>query len=203
MHFIGGWGNTSNPMDILTADADAKNDGFKTMKTHSMAEVKRIVGNSTNIMFVRNPFTRLFSGRLDKFYSTNSYYWNLLGREIIIQQRQNATTVSKPCGHDITFPEFVIYVMKALNRNACLDMHFQSSHKHCLPCTFNYDYVGKYETLREDTLFLKDHLNLKITFSDFEKDAHYDAVRDAELWVFQQKPGIIKCMPFRCGLFCV
>ena len=201
LHVIGGWGNTTNPMDILTADADTKNGGFKTMKNHSMTEVKRVVGNSTNIMFVRDPFTRLFSGWLDKFYSTNPYYWNLLGREIIKQQRKNATAVSKTCGHDVTFSEFLIYVVKVLNSSACLDMHFQPSQKHCLPCTFNYDYVGKYETLREDTLFLKDHLNLKITFSDFEKDSHYDAIRDAALWVYQQKPGIVKCMPFGCGLF--
>ena len=201
MHIIGGWANVSNPMQILSKHADTKRGGFKTLAGKSMNEIERMFVNATSIMFVRDPYTRLFSGWLDKFYSTNPFYWNYLGRSIVTKERKNATNISKICGHDVTFPEFVRYIINTLQTKGCLDMHFAPGYKHCLPCSLDYKFIGKYETLKEDTLYLINNLNLKIEFTDFESDAQLDAIRDTASWVFEQKPRITSCMPFRCGLF--
>ncbi|XP_053385768.1 uncharacterized protein LOC128550552 [Mercenaria mercenaria] len=75
---------------------------------------------------------------------------------------------------------------------------------HCLPCNLSFDYIGKYETFKEDTIHLLDVFKLleKIKFDDFEKDAALDAIKDAASWVFSQKEEIAGCdVPFVCALF--
>lgn len=48
------------------------------------------------------------------------------------------------------FPSFVKSVIRRWRRGMALDKHWQPQYKVCQPCRVNYDFVGHYETLRED-----------------------------------------------------
>ncbi|XP_052765530.1 carbohydrate sulfotransferase 12-like [Mya arenaria] len=239
MHVIGGWENTTNPIEIRPEDAD-KVGGFSTMNDKNITEIREVLGISKTVMFVRDPFTRLFSAWLDKFYSPNPYYWKYGGTNIVTRQRfyakntteenskegrkgavhlfeaslsddkkteaANTKTQKLPvkCGYDVSFEEFISYVVGFRQNSTCLDEHFSPNYKHCLPCTFEYKYIGNYETFKEETLFLLNELNLteKVKFQDFEKDANLDAITDLAEWVFQQEQEIEQCgVTFRCALF--
>ncbi|XP_052763964.1 uncharacterized protein LOC128205939 [Mya arenaria] len=243
MHVIGGWGNTTNPIEIRSEDAD-KVGGFSTMEDKNFTEIRDLFEFSKTVMFVRDPFTRLFSAWLDKFYSPNPYYWKYGGTNIVTRQRfyaknttkekfedsieretngavhlfkrslsndketenVNTTTQRTPvnCGYDVSFEEFISYVVGFKQNSTCLDEHFSPNYKHCLPCTFDYEYIGKYETFKEETIFLLNELNLteKVKIPDFEKDANLDAITGLTEWVFMQEKEIEECgVTFRCALF--
>jgi len=203
LHVIGGWGNTSNPTDIRPQDADTDHGGFRTFRNKPWKVINSGFEKSTNIMFVRDPYTRAFSAWLDKFYSPNVYYWNSTGR--IIKSRRPEGTKDNPsmCGFDISFHEFITYLVKDIPKG-CMDGHFAPNYKHCLQCNYTYEYVGKYETLQEDTFFLLEKLKLTdtVVFTDFQSDAAYDAIKGLTEWIFKQKLDILKCgVSMHCALF--
>ena len=56
-------------------------------------------------------------------------------------------------GDDVTFPEFIQYVVASGNsRNN--DEHWRQQHLLSSPCHVNYTFIGKFETLHEDMAFL-------------------------------------------------
>ena len=155
-----------------------------------------------NVVFVRDPYTRLFSGWLDKFYATNPSWWGF-GKKIIATERKDASNHSLECGHDVQFNEFVNFFAKDVKENRCgVDGHFSPSYRHCLPCGLPYNFIGKYETLKDDTMFFLEMTNLTrlVKFSDFETSSDEDAIKDSSTWAFKQRKEVEKCMPFVTGL---
>ena len=155
----------------------------------------------TNVVFVRDPYTRLYSGWLDKFYSTNP--WWGFGKHIIAKQRSNATNHSLACGHDVQFSEFVKFFAREVKDKRCgVDGHFAPSYRHCLPCDLPYNFIGKYETLKEDISFFLEKKNLThiVQVSDFEISSDEAALKDSSIWAFQQRKNVEKCIPFVTGL---
>lgn len=203
LHIAGGWRNVSNPTEIGLGEAYVEKGGYRTLKDKTWADIVETFNHTKSIIFVRNPYTRLFSGWLDKFYSPNTYYWKSAGRHIIKTQR-NKTSDAK-CGYDVSFAEFVNATIDGMLSSPCLDGHFQSNYLHCLPCNLSFDYIGKYESIKQDTVHLLDVFGLsdKIKFSDFEQDAAMDAIRDGSRWVFSQRKSVTEdCgVPFVCALF--
>ena len=54
-------------------------------------------------------------------------------------------------GDDVKFEEFVQYVLhEARERQDRLDHHWRPQYNLCQPCHINYDFIGHYETLRQD-----------------------------------------------------
>lgn len=202
LYLIGENSNASNPTCINHTQADYGNNSFSDMLDKTWEEIEDIFKVSKTIMFVRNPYSRLFSAWLDKFYSPNVDYWNISGRIIAKHQRGN---YEDKCTSDITFPEFVNHTADAIiSTNQCVDRHFSPNYKHCNPCKLRFDYIGKYETMKDDTLFIIKALNLTnvVTFSDFEDDAANDAITDAADWAFYQKDKLTECgITFQCALF--
>ena len=80
--------------------------------------------------------------------------------------------------------------------------HFSPSYRHCLPCRLPYNFIGKYETLKEDTIYFLEMTNLTrlVKFSDFETSSDEDAIKDSSTWAFKQRKKVEKCMPFVAGL---
>nr|KAG5689700.1 hypothetical protein BaRGS_006325 [Batillaria attramentaria] len=71
-------------------------------------EDRQFLQTTTRFMFARDPFSRLWSAYVDKLMLPN--YWHSTGREIVAR-RPNATERSLQCGHDVSFREFVQYVV--------------------------------------------------------------------------------------------
>lgn len=194
-------GDIHDPLKDLSLGAAY---GLKSMKGEDIRLIRCMMSQQgkRNIVFVRSPYTRLFSGWLDKLYSTNTYYWNW-GKKIIAAERTNPSNESLECGHDVKFSEFVHFVVKDVKKAKCgVDGHFSPSYRHCLPCGLPYNFIGKYETLKEDTLYLLEKFNLThlVKFSDFEASSDEDAIKDASGFAFGNRKKVEKCMPFIMGL---
>lgn len=115
------------------------------------SEVIQFSERAFTVMFVRDPYERLFSGYVDKFVYPNSHYWTTCGTRIIRKFRPNVTEQSIRCGHDVTFHEFVNYVLDADEyKHKFLDDHFSPIHYHCRPCEIKYKFIGKMETFETD-----------------------------------------------------
>ena len=109
------------------------------------------------VMFVREPYERLLSAYLSKFNRSHEMA-NVYGRSIIQNYRKNASKESLATGTDVTFVEFLKFVLGSTHGH---DDHHWASYVHsCNPCGVKYDYIGKYETTDADVEYIKRKLNI-------------------------------------------
>jgi hypothetical protein len=136
-----------NPMLML--------DAFNLTDT-----TKNGLGHFTKFIFVRHPYERLVSAYRDKLAGDNIFYRKAIGREIIQKYRKHASQLSLQNGHDVTFPEFVNFIVHQWkDGRELLDIHWRPIVDLCLPCAMHYDFIGKFETLNQDVEFLLQKLN--------------------------------------------
>ncbi|XP_069131276.1 carbohydrate sulfotransferase 14-like [Argopecten irradians] len=184
----------SIPSDVI------RNEEVPTLRYVSVQNATKIIESANKVMFVREPYARAFSGYVDKLYSLNYYYMQTLGRPIIKGLRSNANSASLACGHDLTFVEFIRYIvaMKQRHRQSSIDVHFSQIYAHCLPCELKYDYIGTMENFDEDASFLISKLQL---FKDVPVD--HELSKNASVTVsiymvindtFSQRPKFAHCM---------
>ena len=131
-----------------------------TLGPYSENQSRNILQNSFKALFVRNPYERAYSAYVDKLVSPNVYYWNQDGRPAVRMVRANASKNSRNCGHDVTFPEFVKYLLKLNEKKQYIDIHFTPMYTHCQPCEIKYDFIGRMETFSEDSTFLMNKTGL-------------------------------------------
>ena len=134
---------------------------------------------ASSFLFVRDPYGRLFSGYEHKLYNPNLSFWRSYGMKIAKIIRPNPSNESLRFGHDITFAEFVKYILFQKDRNIQINRHFTPMYQKCDPCRVPYDYVGHLETFRQDVEYLFDQWRSKfpdfhIHFNDFEKETVLD-----------------------------
>ena len=157
-------------MLILSGMTDAKNlssiprnmvhedNQMRKFEPYGEADIIRYgMGNYTKMIFVRHPFERLVSAYKDKFADGNSstVYQLGIGTEIVRKYRAQPSEFSLKNGHDVTFPEFVSYVIDQWTEGRRqLDVHWRPMIDLCLPCSMEYDIVGKFETLHRDVEFV-------------------------------------------------
>ncbi|XP_076109396.1 carbohydrate sulfotransferase 13-like [Mytilus galloprovincialis] len=128
-----------------------KMDLPKISQEYRDGDVKNFSKSALSVLFVRDPYSRLFSGYIDKFLYPNPHYWSVYGAKIIRKYRKNATVESMECGYDVTFAEFVEYVVDTYEyKPRLLDDHFSPIHQHCRPCEIDYKIIGKMETFGDD-----------------------------------------------------
>ena len=166
--------------------------------------VTDIIKHSNSFIFVRDPFTRLFSGWLDKFFSPNPYYHKKVGRLIIRGERPQASQDSLRCGHDVTFQEYVSFISKAILNGENVDRHFLPSYSHCDVCSMDFKYIGKYENLAEEYIFMLQQLAINDNVAvppNFAEESALDMINDAAEWVFYIKRNLTLCMQFHVALF--
>ncbi len=121
--------------------------------------MKNGVGNFTKFIFVRHPFERLVSSYRDKLAGNDAFYKKAVGREIVRKYRQNPSRLSLEMGDDVTFPEFVNFIVDEWrNGRKPLDVHWRPVVDLCLPCEMQFHFIGKFETLNRDVNFLLDKL---------------------------------------------
>ena len=106
--------------------------------------------------FVREPFERILSAYKDKFVYPRSDDRKILafhGREILKNFRPNASKNSFDKLDDITFREFIEYlVTKGSNKSTpVMDWHWDNYVNICGMCAVNYDFIGHYETFDRDS----------------------------------------------------
>ncbi|CAL1526474.1 unnamed protein product [Lymnaea stagnalis] len=92
--------------------------------------------NTVKFFFVRDPYARLWSVYLDKYYLPD--FWNRL------EISRNL------CLLNITFPEFLAFAVTSS------DGHMFPAAVVCNPCEFRPQYIGKVETFFRDSKFILD-----------------------------------------------
>ena len=116
----------------------------RTMKMYRLQnpDDRRVVANSTRFMFARDPYTRVWSAYVDKLLLPNM--WLSTGREIVAR-RANASARSLDCGHDVTFREFVEYIVHQSETTGSgrLNGHWRPIQYVCDPCQFKPHFVGQ------------------------------------------------------------
>ncbi|KAL4240810.1 hypothetical protein ACF0H5_001598 [Mactra antiquata] len=163
--------------------------------------------NDTRFMYVRDPYERLLSGYVDKLMAPNPVYWKIIGVPAIRMSRKsthNSNLKSFKCGHDLTFKEYITYVIATFqSKKPNPDGHFDRMTKLCNPCKVKYDFIGKMETFAEDSIELAKKLKvssqtLNLLKSDGGKNAWLDAVKDSVHQPFDAefKIGYKPCISF-------
>ena len=98
-------------------------------------------------MFVRGPLHRMVSAYKHRFLLTPGETRDVC-KEIVKEFRPESYD---PDGKNVvSFPEFIQY----FSDNKTRDQHWRQYEKICHPCVIDYDFIGHYETLKEDAPLL-------------------------------------------------
>lgn len=150
------------------------------MKLHRLqvfekkTRLQRLLDFSTKLLFVRDPYSRIFSAFVDKLLAPNPFFWETWGVPSVRLYRNKSSSAST-CGDDVTFSEFVNYT---LDREWGYEPHVMPIFRLCSPCYVNYTIIGKMETFLRDTRHLLTYLQLNESQLGFER-LHQDVMRDA------------------------
>ena len=114
--------------------------------------------------FVREPFERILSAYKDKFVYPRfpRPMLELHGRAILRTVRPNASKSALDKLDDITFREFIEYlVTKGSDKTTpVMDWHWDNYVNICGMCAVNYDFIGHYETFDQDREAFKEAAGL-------------------------------------------
>jgi hypothetical protein len=137
---------------------------LRSLRHHKGKQISFYLDNYFKFMFVRHPFDRLVSAYRDKFRMQPDYF-KKYGRKIIEQYRgANASAESLQTGNDVTFVEFIRFLVDGGTKDP--DLHWSPQHSLCRPCEIKYDFIGHYETLWTDAKIVLTKLGVanNITF---------------------------------------
>ena len=162
---------------------------FRTnLGQYKSANISDYLTKSFKFMFVREPFERLLSAYKDKFVFTRDadrYMLDTYGRNIIRKFRPNATRRALLSGDDVSFPEFVEYIIKEGVQEG-LNWHWNTYENQCRPCSVDYDYIGRYETLAQDAEFVLKKAGV-FNLTKFPR-VHYSSTKSELLKYYAQIP---------------
>ena len=139
--------------------------GNMRLNRFSREQRKQILETYFKFTFVREPFERILSAYKDKFVYPRSVDQRILkyhGREILKNFRPNASQNALEQLNDITFREFIEYlVTKGSNRSTpVMDWHWDNYVNICGMCTINYDFIGHFENFNQDLSDFKEAAGL-------------------------------------------
>ncbi|XP_064078561.1 carbohydrate sulfotransferase 11-like [Macrobrachium nipponense] len=133
------------------------------------ANIPEMLANYKKFMFVRHPFDRVLSAYKDKLEhedKESSYNFHKeIGAKILKKYRRPGFNNT---GNDVTFSEFIRFISEPgrgtfEQRNE----HWLSVHEICNPCAVKYDFIGKYESLKEDAHYVLEWLGASELIDEF------------------------------------
>ena len=146
--YLSGNSSASEPQEIRSGIHTSRH--LVRLSKYSMEEIRQKLETYSKYLFVRHPFARLLSAYINKFdNSKNTHYPKKIGYEIIKKYRANPSNESSTFGLDVTFEEFIEYLLD-LRSDRRIDDHWAPYHTMCQPCVVHYNFIGKYETLDAD-----------------------------------------------------
>ena len=147
--------NTTD-LEAISSDAAHKDNHMLTLDQYPTKNISHIFQTYIKFTFVRHPFERLVSAYNNKFVKANdaSFYRNVHGTKIIAKYRTNPSEQSLQTGDDVTFAEFVQYVIDQWKTGELMDVHWRPMVDLSSPCHVHYDVIGKFETLKQDADFV-------------------------------------------------
>ncbi|XP_052798607.1 carbohydrate sulfotransferase 11-like isoform X2 [Mya arenaria] len=182
--------NISNPGDINRQYVHyAKLKHVRRVGLKS-AMVRGEMSKGQSFMFTREPYSRLWSAYIDKFILPD--FWRSEAHAVINNIRPNATQRQKRCANDITFLEFLQYIVKSSPRD--LNEHWQPVYRLCNPCLVAYSVIGKLETFGNDSQLILHKFGLEnlINISESKSRRAVEEVTNLVKYNFDLKHSIHK-----------
>ena len=131
--------------------------GIRPMSLISSQDRREMLHTFSTFMFVRHLFDRLVSAYIDKFTTTSRFtvhFHKRYGCRIIKLFRANYTKGDLQKCNDVTFKEFVKYLIHLYQTGGSFEPHWRPFHELCDPCHVPYDFIGKMETMSIDKTFV-------------------------------------------------
>ena len=153
--------NVSRPSDIDRNTVHMFQTKNISVQRLSSQSVRKFISEKkiNSFMFSRDPYSRLWSGYLDKVYLPQ--FQRGIGIAIVKTVNRNATALDKSCGNNVTFAEFVEHVIRIVSSGKNLDNHFNPIFKECSPCHVSFDVLGKMETFQKDSEYIFNNFGLR------------------------------------------
>ena len=127
---------------------DASN--FKFLAHYPRVEAEKILKTYLKFVFVREPFERLLSAYVDKFYNNDPAFYLVWGPSIVSRYKKGM----KPEEMNITFGEFVNFVVRVKDNGMFCNEHWETYDKLCHPSAIHYDFIGRFENLETETCYV-------------------------------------------------
>ena len=149
---------------------------LKLLSNYSLEEREKILKTyKKKFMFVREPFERLLSAYRDCFFGkfkTTVEYWKdyrKFIKEVLVNSSGHYND-SLPANDDLTFEQFSTYLVLRWRQGKRFQEHWREQYNLCHPCRIKFDFIGHYETLAEDALFIlrKTNLEDKVFFPEWQ-----------------------------------
>lgn len=134
---------------------------FKFLNEFSVEERKKMLESYQKFYFVREPFERLLSAYRDKFVGKTTHLYETVAQKII--QKVRGVGRDNENGGRPTLAEFTTY-LNQLPDPSSWDMHWRPAHQTCYPCAVDYNYVGYFDTIKEDADYILKKLQLDDQF---------------------------------------
>lgn len=126
---------------------------WRYMTGYKTVDVSKRLVTHFKFLFVREPFHRLLSAYRDKFFGKNRIYTNRFRKMIVEAFRPRDIETVGMATNNVTFTEFLKYIVTYTGYMTSND-HWQKYEQLCFPCAFEYDFIGHFETLEEDAVYL-------------------------------------------------
>lgn len=156
---------------------------------YNATDICKFLSNSFKFMFVREPFERLLSAYKDKFVFTrpvDRYMLDTYGRKIIRKFRPNATRKALESGDDVTFPEFIEYILKDGIQEG-LNWHWNTYQDQCRPCSIEYNFIGRFEYLPHNAEYVLKKAAVH-NLAQFPRKAGYSKTHNELIKYYSQIP---------------
>ena len=154
------------------------------------------MASSVKLVMVREPFSRLYTTYVDRLLVPDALYWKRWAVPAIARHRKYPSNHSLTCGHDLTFAEFVKYVIEELHES---DDDVKPVSTLCVPCEVHYSVIGHVDTLTSDFVYLTSLLKLTVanlSAESFAADVIDDAIMSATKKAFDHyNGGLDACIP--------
>lgn len=156
-----GAGSENGTADLsqIPADVVHKPSTLDRLSDYPARRVADMLAGYTKFLFVRHPFERLLSAyrnKLEQQHDSSRYFQSRFGRRIVRRYRANATERSLRAGDDVTFAEFAEFV--ADTSGTVFNEHWAPIDRLCRPCAVSYDFIGRHESLFQDSDYLLRHV---------------------------------------------
>ncbi|XP_065656106.1 carbohydrate sulfotransferase 11 isoform X5 [Hydra vulgaris] len=151
---------------------------FRKLSDYSPEEISLRLTTYYKFLFVRHPYERLVSTFRNKFVETKYKTFKLIYGKYIMRKYRELKNITNDIryieGEGLKFEEFIKFIIDSPLEDADFwNEHWERIDRLCLPCLVQYDFVGKFESLKQDADYLLRTLDVadKVTFPE-KPDVH-------------------------------